>query len=137
MVTTTEHSALVLFENLVALSRLHSMGGLYVTPDRIARESGYHVVDVLRVMQDARDLGYVESSRNDTAWRIKDRVVTVISRLEYCDACAYYSNMERRAIADCRLRSGRWAFVCQEHFAAEDCRLGPGWGQMLRTEFTS
>lgn len=131
----TAHTITVQWENLTALSRLHSLGALYVTPARIARETGYLERDVLVSLEDAEGLGLVQTDRQRNGWRLRDRVVTSLIHLQVCDVCKYFDMPESRAIADARLPKGHWGYVCADHFVSEGCRLGPGLGQFLRLEY--
>ena len=134
-VTMTDHKVLVFWDNLTALSRLHSKGALMVTESAIARESGYLERDVHDVLNQAQLFGWVLKDMNEPAWRLRDGVVNTVRTLKYCDGCkADHSGLENRAVASVRL-GNRWVYVCTTHFVSLRARIGRTVGQFIRLDY--
>jgi hypothetical protein len=132
-----EHRVQVFYDNLTALSRIHSGGMLNVWESAVAKESGYLQTDVHTVLLDAEGEGWARLiDHKQLTWRLVDGVVAVVPTLKYCDVCKYYHNgLETRALADARLSGGRWGYVCKEHFVEHAGQLGLGFGQFLRLDY--
>ncbi len=141
IVITSDHTVQVLWDNLTGLSRLHSKGTLYVPETAIARESGYLLRDVHDTLMLAELKGWASKSNStgtlthQLTWRLRDNVVKALPNLKYCQVCKAVHGYEARALADARTSSGRWVYVCAEHFIAGDCTLGDGFGQLIRLEY--
>jgi hypothetical protein len=60
----------------------------------------------------------------------KPHTEVAVSELPDCDLCSE-RGLKRPAQFDGRMRSGVWAYLCQEHFMASGVGLGLGNGQRL------
>lgn len=134
--------------SLRAMSHLHGKGALRVTADDIAgvwKEFDLEtelpdslgpdlrkLVDVLYINERESvhpgEFGLVERS-----YRLHDGVVThELVVVKYCDLCSMSGIREAAQFDAKNPRSGRWGWMCRQHFNTLGCRLGTGLGQLIR-----
>jgi len=141
-IVMTDHRVQVFYDNITALSRIHSKGVLWVPESVLATVSGYTERDVHSIMLDSANEGWVQRSKGvHPKWRIQDWIIETTKYLVECDACRVETDTEVRALANARLlatievNNGRRSNVCASHFASMECRVGQGLGQFLRMEY--
>lgn len=126
-------------EALLTLAHLHRDGVMWVSDGRIMAQMAISKffeptseikLEMLRnTLQRQVTLNYVlEDDRG--RYHLRDGVVehNLVSR--DCDVCNLLKQT-RPAVADAQTQTGRWGYVCAEHFVTEGCSLGEGRGQLL------